>query len=75
MNSSSTVRGARSCFYALFLIFVVAAVALGQAGRGIISGTVTDPGGAVVPGAQVTLLNSATGVSQHTVTSAAGFYT
>jgi hypothetical protein len=74
MSLSSIVRGARACFYALFLV-LIATAAFGQAGRGIISGTVTDPGGAVVPGAQVTLLNSATGVSQHTVTSAAGFYT
>src|SRR5215469_994394 len=46
-----------------------------QAGRGSISGTITDPGGAVIPGAQVVLLNSATGVTQHTVTNSAGFYT
>jgi hypothetical protein len=49
--------------------------AFAQAGRGGISGTVTDPGGAVIPGAQVILLNHATGLTQHTVTSAAGLYT
>ncbi len=75
MNSSSILRGARSCFSALFLVFVVATVAFGQAGRGSISGLVTDPGGAVVPGADVTLLSQATGVTQHTVTSSAGLYT
>lgn len=75
MNSSSMFRGVRSCFSVLFLVFVVASIAFGQAGRGSISGTVTDPGGAIVPGAQVTLLNKATGSSQHTVTSDAGFYT
>lgn len=46
-----------------------------QAGRGSISGTVTDPAGAVIPGAQVVLLNSATGLTQHTVTNSAGYYT
>jgi hypothetical protein len=58
------------------LVILLAAVsAFAQAGRGSVSGTVTDPNGAVVPAAQVTLLNHATGVSQHTVTSAAGLYT
>ena len=59
-----------ACF---FLTFSLAA--FGQAGRGSISGTVSDPGGAVIPGAQVVLSNSNTGVSQHTVTSSAGLYT
>ena len=75
MNSSSIVRGARSYFCTLFFVFVVGTIAFAQAGRGTISGTVTDPGGALVSGAQVTLLNKATGVSQHTVTSSAGLYT
>ena len=58
---------------ACLLIFFSAA-AFAQAGRGSVSGTVTDPGGALVPGAQVTLLNPATGVALHTVTSGAGLY-
>lgn len=60
---------------ACFLIFFASSAAFAQAGRGSISGTVTDPSGAVVPGAQVVLLNRATGVTQRTVTSAAGLYT
>jgi hypothetical protein len=51
-----------------------AALALAQAGRGSISGLVSDPTGAIVNGAQVTALNHATGVALHTVTSAAGLY-
>ena len=75
MNSRGFISGrARSCFGVCFLILFAAVVAFSQAGRGGISGTVTDPGGAVVPGAQVTLLNKATGVTQHTVTSGAGLY-
>src|SRR5215472_6925280 len=59
----------------LVLCFAFAATsAFGQAGRGSISGTVTDPGGAVISGAQVILLDQATGVTQHTVTSSAGLY-
>lgn len=42
---------------------------------GTIVGTVTDPSGAVVPGAKVTATNVATGVSQSTVTTGAGTYT
>ncbi|HEX3662780.1 MAG TPA: TonB-dependent receptor [Acidobacteriaceae bacterium] len=49
--------------------------AFGQAGRGSISGTITDPSGAIVPGASVTLLNSSTGVAQHAMTTSAGLYT
>jgi len=76
MNSRDLIaRFARACFCACFLVFVAEIATLGQAGRGTISGTVTDPAGAVVQGAQITLLNSATGVTQQTVTSAAGLYT
>src|SRR5580704_4997249 len=57
------------------LLLCAASVALAQAGRGSVSGLVTDPAGAVVAGAKVVLLNQATGVSQHTVTSSAGLYT
>jgi hypothetical protein len=57
-----------------FLIVFAGVAAFGQAGRGGISGTVSDPAGAVVPGAQVVLLNKATGVTQHTVTSGGGLY-
>jgi hypothetical protein len=46
-----------------------------QAGRGSISGTITDPAGAVVAGARVVLLDRAIGATQHTVTSGAGLYT
>lgn len=42
--------------------------------RGSIQGTVTDPQGSVVPGAQVTVRNDATGVEVNLTTNAAGFY-
>src|SRR5579863_3035641 len=63
-------------FLSICVLFLCAgSVALAQAGRGSISGLVTDPGGALIQGAKVTLLNPATGVSQHTVTTSAGLYT
>lgn len=43
-------------------------------GTGEITGLVTDPQGAVVSDAQVTLTNSATGDKRTTMTSAAGMY-
>lgn len=57
-----------------WLFFFCFSAAFGQAGRGGINGLVTDPTGAVVPGAKMTALNRATGIAQHTVTSAAGLY-
>ncbi len=39
-----------------------------------ISGTVKDPTGAVIPGAQVTALETQTGIKSSTVTDSAGFY-
>jgi len=75
MNSRNTmVKTGRNFLYVCVLLLCTGAVALAQAGRGSISGTVTDPAGAVVPGAQVTLVNNATGAAQHTVTTSAGLY-
>ena len=47
----------------------------GQSDRGIITGTVTDPSGAVIAGASVAATNSATGVSTRTVSASGGNYT
>lgn len=60
-------------YCALFLLS--SQVLFAQAGRGSISGSITDPSGAVVPGAQVVLLDHATGVTRHAVTTSAGLYT
>jgi len=46
-----------------------------QAGRGGLNGVITDPTGAVVPGTKVTLLNTATGLTVQSHTTAAGLYT
>jgi hypothetical protein len=64
-----------SFLFVCILLLGASSVALGQAGRGSISGLVTDPAGAVVPGSRVVLLNRATGLTQHTVTSGGGLYT
>src|SRR5579863_3149533 len=75
MNSRAFIPGIVRCFCTCFLLLFATASALAQAGRGSISGLVTDPNGALVQGAQVELKNPATGVTQHTVTSGAGLYT
>src|ERR1051326_7603759 len=45
-----------------------------QVDRGNIQGTVTDPSGAVVAGASVRIVSTATNVTQSTVTGPAGTY-
>jgi hypothetical protein len=48
--------------------------ALAQSGRGTITGVVKDPSGAVVPGADITITEKATGVVTRTVSTQAGAY-
>jgi hypothetical protein len=76
MNSrNAIVKPARNFLSVIICFLCAGSVALAQAGRGSISGLVSDQAGALVPGAQVVLLNRATGGTQHTVTSSAGLYT
>jgi len=74
MNFRATVAiVVRTSFVAATLIAGVA-TAVAQAGRGSISGLVTDPSGAIVPGASVIALEQATGVKLSTVSTDAGVY-
>src|SRR5208282_4524438 len=60
----------------LFAFFmVVASLSFGQVGNGTITGTVTDPAGAVIPGAAVEAKNTATGVAFSAVSTSTGNYT
>jgi hypothetical protein len=61
-------------FLCIALLFPCPAMLFSQAGRGGISGQVTDISGAIVQGATVTAKNVATGDTQSTVTTAAGLY-
>ncbi|HEY3625758.1 MAG TPA: TonB-dependent receptor [Terracidiphilus sp.] len=45
-----------------------------QTVNGVITGTITDPSGAVVPNAKVTITNTGTGLTQNTTTGAGGDY-
>jgi hypothetical protein len=59
----------------IFVFVLLAAVSLSaQTFRGTILGTVTDPTGAVVAGAKVTVKNVGTGLERNTETSADGSY-
>src|SRR5437899_5452054 len=65
----------QSCFGALasFLICLCAQALFGAV-TGRISGTVKDPTGAVVPGSQITVLETQTGIRTETKTDSAGYY-
>jgi hypothetical protein len=56
------------------MIFICRPGLHAQSVQGTILGTVTDPSGAVVPQANVTITNTGTGISQSTTTSAVGEY-
>jgi hypothetical protein len=55
-------------------LLMFSTLSLGQGTRGTITGTVNDATGAVVPGAEITILEKATGVETKSVTSGAGVY-
>ncbi|HKQ91603.1 MAG TPA: TonB-dependent receptor [Blastocatellia bacterium] len=63
----------RAAFFTL-VFFILSIVTFAQTSRGTVSGTVTDPTGAVISGANVTLTNTATTVSRSTVTNNEGIY-
>src|SRR5258708_29943101 len=71
MNSVSSLRAA---LLAIALV-VCLNVAFAQSDLGSISGFVKDPSGAVVPKAQVTVKNEATGTERRTATNDSGVYT
>jgi hypothetical protein len=64
-----------SLFRDVALVGLYAVVCLAQSDRGVITGTVADPAGALIPGAKVTAENPGTGVQFNTVTTSTGNYT
>jgi hypothetical protein len=64
----------RSVLFAASL-FVLAGAALAQSDRGTITGTVSDPAGALVPGAAIEAKNAQTGAQYQTISTATGNYT
>lgn len=78
LNLNSPRRGTRFGLLALVAVFALflssVAVAQTSVAQGSIQGTVTDPTGAVVAGATVTITNRATGQVATTTTSSSGTY-
>jgi hypothetical protein len=58
----------------VLFVFLSATLCWAQGDRGNITGAVTDPGGAAVPGASVKVTNPATGLTQSTTTGGDGNY-
>src|SRR2546422_11634613 len=59
-----------------FIVLLAASVhSFGQGFQGGLRGSARDPGGAVVPGVEVTLTNEATNLSRTTITNDSGEYT
>ncbi len=74
--SRSTLFSPRSVVVlGLTAILVFTIPALAQVDTGAIRGTVTDPSGAVVPDAKITLTSEGTGLTLSTVTAKDGTYT
>src|SRR5215813_7747796 len=67
-RSVMTTKTAVTSIAVLVLSLVLGGASLGQIKSGAIVGIVTDPGGAVVPGAKVSAVNQETNVATTTVT-------
>src|SRR6266404_4674278 len=65
---------ARTYGFLLALFVLASAIALAQVVGAILSGTVTDPSGAAVPNAKVTITNVATGIVTAALSNNAGIY-
>jgi len=76
-RSATTLSKSFGCIIltALLLLLLPGRYVFGQVDEGSINGTVQDPTGAVVPNAQVTLLNTDQGITLSTTTNGAGEYT
>src|ERR1700676_4384637 len=68
----SSLRRAVGVF--LFSIFASVSTLFAQSNSGIVSGTVTDPVGAVIPGAVVSISNPVSGYSRSVSTDPAGHF-
>ena len=64
----------RRVFWAGLLLILAAFTATAQEFRGSLSGKITDPNGAVVPGSKVEIKNVETGITSSSVTGEDGSY-
>src|SRR5580704_15583293 len=78
MTTVARTLGARmnsSIFRQIFFLGLMASAAFGQGGNGTITGTITDPAGAVIAAATVEARNTQTGLVYGAASSSAGVYT
>jgi hypothetical protein len=68
------MRLTKTCILFLTLLCLIATAVYAQSTSGNMSGTVTDPNGAVIPGAKVVATHTPTNRDYETVTTAAGIY-
>jgi Carboxypeptidase regulatory-like domain len=68
------MRNTSTLYVVLVGFILLSGTFMAQVLKGSISGTATDPQGAVVPGAKVTITNNATGTSQSTTSDNAGLF-
>src|SRR5262245_5961449 len=74
MNSSTRYPRLIAAWACVALLLAFSSLLFAQSERARIVGTVTDPQGAVVTGAKVSVMNTATGVATPTVTDSEGRY-
>lgn len=65
----------RRLFVLLSIMVFVVSMSFAQSDRGTITGTISDPTSAVIPGANVAAINSETGVRYETISTETGNYT
>jgi hypothetical protein len=70
----SSLRRAVSVFVFILCVFASVSTLFAQSNSGIVSGTVTDPIGAVLSGAVVSILNPVSGYSRSTTTDSEGHF-
>jgi hypothetical protein len=63
-----------SLFFVLLACLILCTPLLAQVTGGNLSGTITDPSGAVIPGAEVLITNTETGINRTVTTNSDGFY-
>ncbi len=61
--------------FAVLIAMVAGVSAFAQNSRGAITGQITDPTGAVIPNAKITVTSTDTGAISHVISTAQGFYT